>query len=100
MKNFSKEKLSMSVVVPVRNEAANIERMATALLSSLPEDSEVVFVCNGCTDQSAKLLNGIVDARCKVLEIHESGKARAIREAERLLTAFPRFYIDSDVIIR
>jgi glycosyltransferase involved in cell wall biosynthesis len=91
---------ALSVIVPVHNEAAVIATTARALLETLPEAAEVVFACNGCTDGSASIVRELGDPRVRVLEIKEAGKARAIREAERLVTAFPRFYVDSDVVAK
>jgi len=87
-----------SIVVPVYNESARIEETSRYLLDGLARDVEVVFVCNGCTDDSEKKLHSVVRNRAKVISCGR-GKALAIREGERHLEKFPRFYVDADVLI-
>lgn len=88
-----------SIVVPVHNEAASIAETASALLDGLPAGAEVIFICNGCTDASLAILERVAGGRARLLDVPVASKSLAIREAERWTTAFPRFYIDSDVLI-
>jgi glycosyltransferase involved in cell wall biosynthesis len=90
--------VAFSVIVPVHNEARILPVTVPMLLEGL-SDAEVVFVCNGCTDQSPAILARIVGPRARVLELPDSGKALAIRAGEAELKCFPRFYVDADVRI-
>ncbi len=87
-----------SVIVPVFDEEPVIARTAARLLEGLPETgAEVVWVCNGCSDRSREILERVTGGRFPVLELAQRSKTAAIREGERRVTCFPRFYVDSDV---
>lgn len=88
-----------SVVIPAHNEAAVIIRCLGALLAGFrPGELEVVVACNGCTDGTA----GIVRSGgypVRVVEIAAASKAAALRAGEAAVTAFPRLYLDADVVL-
>ncbi len=88
-----------SVIVPVHNEAARLPETVACLWRGLAADAEVIFVCNGCTDESAAIIRRLVDHRARIIELAAAGKARAIRAGEAQATLFPRFFVDSDVLI-
>jgi hypothetical protein len=92
--------LPFSIIVPVHNEANQVRRTAACLLAGLPTDAEIVFCCNGCTDESSAILADVAQGRALILETPEAAKAGAIRLAERHTSSFPRFYIDADVEVR
>ncbi|WP_375290151.1 glycosyltransferase family 2 protein [Qipengyuania sp.] len=87
-----------SVIVPVHNEASRLGETALALMDGLPEDWELIFVCNGCTDGSETILERIAGRRAIILTAPR-GKAVAIREGEARARFASRFYVDSDVLI-
>lgn len=88
-----------SVVIPAHNEAVVIERCLDALLSGFrPGELEVVVACNGCTDETADIVRSSGHA-VQVIEIADASKLAALRAAEELVTAFPRLYLDADVIL-
>ncbi len=93
------EASALSIVIPVFNEESRIGQTAECLLRDLPGNAEVVFICNGCTDRSVEILQDVVRDRALILELAVPNKSAAIRQAERHLTRFPRFYVDSDVVI-
>ncbi|MDX2166247.1 MAG: glycosyltransferase [Deltaproteobacteria bacterium] len=74
----------MSVVIPVFNEAANLEALherLAATLDALPRRSEVLYVDDGSSDESLALLRAISarDARVVVLELaRNSGQHAAV----------------------
>jgi undecaprenyl-phosphate 4-deoxy-4-formamido-L-arabinose transferase len=74
----------VSVVIPVFNEAANLEALHTRLARTLDEiqqRSEVLYVDDGSTDESLALLRAISarDARVAVLELsRNSGQHAAV----------------------
>lgn len=90
---------SVSVIIPVHNEEVALAITAPQLLAGLRNEAEVVYVCNGCTDDSAELLRQLNDPRVKIIEMNVASKAAALNEGERGATIFPRFYVDADVAI-
>jgi undecaprenyl-phosphate 4-deoxy-4-formamido-L-arabinose transferase len=55
----SRERIDLTVIVPILNEAATLEELADRLMSALHrlgKSHEVIFVDDGSTDDSAKLL--------------------------------------------
>jgi glycosyltransferase involved in cell wall biosynthesis len=67
--------VSVSVVVPSRNEGAYVGLTVDNLLAGLPADGEVVVVDDGSTDGSVDVLHG--DSRVRVLQTASVGPARA-----------------------
>ena len=58
----SKPELELSVVIPIFNEAGNIERLhkeLTAALRGLGRDYEVIAINDGSSDDSADMLNAV-----------------------------------------
>jgi glycosyltransferase involved in cell wall biosynthesis len=87
-----------SVVIPAHNEAKVIGRGLNRLFGSLGAGIEVVVVCNGCTDGTADLVRA-AGHRLSVIELDVASKAEALRAADRFATAFPRVYLDADVLV-
>lgn len=88
-----------SVVIPTHNEAAVIRRCLDALLTGFcPGELDVVIACNGCSDDTADLVRSS-GLTVRVIEIDAASKSAALRVAEEQLTAFPRLYLDADVIL-
>ncbi|WP_416831637.1 MAG: glycosyltransferase [Erythrobacter sp.] len=94
----TKADMPFSVVIPVYNEASGLAERARSVVSGLPHGCEVVFVCNGCTDDSQAILEREVSNEATILACAK-GKAHAIRLGEQHCSIFPRFYVDSDVWI-
>lgn len=95
-----KRRPAFAIIVPVHDEAAVLPRTVPALLDGLDAAADLIFVCNGCSDNSAALLRDLVGTRARVLELPEPGKARAIRAGEAASAVFPRIYLDADVRIQ
>lgn len=88
-----------SVVIPAHNEAAVISRCLDALLSGFSVgELEVIVACNGCTDKTAEIVRS-GGHPVRVLELDVASKSAALRAAEEMLTAFPRLYLDADVVL-
>lgn len=88
-----------SAVIPAHNEAAVILRCLDALLGGFrPGELDVVVACNGCTDSTADIVRSSGHP-VRVLEIDATSKPAALRAAEEVVTAFPRLYLDADVIL-
>ncbi len=86
-----------SIIIPAYNEQAIILRtLDTLLADAAPDLFEVIVACNGCTDDTAKIVRSS-QHQVEVLECELAGKAAAIVEAERVATVLPRIYLDADV---
>lgn len=89
-----------SVVVPAHREGAVIERCLRALLDG-PVPLEVVVVVNGSDDDTASRARGVPvpsHSSLVVVELEQAGKALALAEGDRHVAAFPRVYLDADVV--
>lgn len=89
--------LTLSVVIPAHNEAKTIDRCLAALLRDAePGELEVVVVCNGCTDDTARRARRH-GPPVSVVEIPEASKVAALNTGDAVVDAFPRLYLDADV---
>ena len=91
--------LRASIIIPAHNEQAVIARCLRAMINGISDGTlEVTVVCNGCIDQTAEVARALhPNIKCIVLE--DASKALALRSGDQAATAFPRFYIDADVIV-
>lgn len=88
-----------SVVIPAHNEAAVIRRGLDALLAGFaPGELEVAVACNGCTDGTAALVRA-TGYPVTVIELATAAKPAALRAGDQAATAFPRLYLDADVVL-
>jgi exopolysaccharide biosynthesis WecB/TagA/CpsF family protein len=86
-------------VIPAHNEAAVVGRCLDALFTGVaPGEIEVVIVCNGCTDATAEVARRSGHP-VTVLELEAPSKIAALRAGERAVRAFPRLYLDADVVV-
>ena len=89
-----------SVVIPAYNEGRVLARCLDALVEAapaLPGPLEIVVAANGCTDDTvavARRYPGVT-----VLDLPTPGKAGALRAADEAATAYPRIYLDADVVL-
>jgi glycosyltransferase involved in cell wall biosynthesis len=88
-----------SIVIPAHNEARVIGRLLDALLADSGEDdTDLVVVCNGCTDDTAAVA-AERGPRVRVVEIPVPSKHAALRAGDDHALGFPRLYVDADVVI-
>lgn len=88
-----------SIVIPAHNEARVIGRLLDSLLAGLPEDdTDIVVVCNGCTDDTARIA-AARGPRVRVVETPVPSKHAALRTGDDHARGFPRVYVDADVVI-
>jgi glycosyltransferase involved in cell wall biosynthesis len=74
-----------------------IGRCLKALTSgALPNELEVIVVCNGCTDDTAEVA-GSFGRPVRVLETDIPSKTNALNLGDDAAKGFPRFYVDADV---
>ena len=89
---------SGSIVIPAHDEEAVIGRGLHRVLASLPDGVEVIVVCNGCVDGTADVARA-AGPRVQVIELSVASKVEALRKADGVATAFPRAYVDADVLV-
>ncbi|MDH6454663.1 MULTISPECIES: glycosyltransferase family 2 protein [unclassified Streptomyces] len=88
-----------SIVIPAHNEAQVIGRLLDSLLADSPEDeTDIVVVCNGCTDDTARIAADR-GPRVRVVEIPVPSKHAALRAGDDHARGFPRLYVDADVVL-
>ncbi|ACZ31705.1 glycosyl transferase, family 2 [Xylanimonas cellulosilytica DSM 15894] len=85
-----------AVIIPAHDEEKVIGRTLGALAALAAEPSiEVVVVCNGCSDDTARVARSFPWVR--VEEIAEASKTAALNVGDRLATQWPRLYLDADI---
>ncbi|MFF4423798.1 glycosyltransferase [Streptomyces sp. NPDC001549] len=88
-----------SIVIPAHNEGRVIGRLLDALLADTSVSGpDIVVVCNGCTDDTARVAAGRGD-RVRVVEIPTPSKHEALRVGDEHARGFPRLYVDADVVV-
>lgn len=88
-----------SVVVPAHNEERSIDACLSAMLHGAADgELEVMVVCNGCTDHTARRAAAFAPA-VRVVEIAQASKTAALNVGDAAASAFPRAYVDADVQI-
>ena len=86
-----------SIVIPAHNEEAVIERcLRSILLEPRPDDLEVIVVCNGCSDETARIARDF-DPIITVIETDVPSKSNALNLGDEAATRFPRMYLDADI---
>lgn len=95
-----------SIVIPAHNEERVIGRLLDALVTGQfggpgdpagGEPADIVVVCNGCTDDTAKVAGARPGVR--VIEIPVPSKHVALRTGDEHARGFPRLYVDADVVL-
>jgi hypothetical protein len=86
-----------SIVIPAHNEEAVIGVTLAPLRSLIRHDIEVIVVSNGSTDRTAAIARSIPGIR--VLELSRASKSAALNAGDSIATAWPRLYLDADIII-
>jgi glycosyltransferase involved in cell wall biosynthesis len=86
-----------SVVIPAFDEGRLIGRTLDALFTGIqPGELDVVVVCNGCSDDTARVARASGHP-IRVLELERASKPAALRSGDAAARAFPRLYLDADV---
>lgn len=87
-----------TVIIPCHNEERVIGQTLDALGPAVAAGTEVIVVCNGCTDGSAAQARSRAGVR--VLELKEASKTAAINAGNTAASFWPRLYLDADVRVR
>ena len=85
----------LSVVVPVLNEAAHVERFLTGLVRTCPE-AEVIVVDGGSTDGTSDLVRRF--PRVTLVEA-EPGRARQMNAGARIATGSALLFLHADTTL-
>ncbi|MEE4544770.1 glycosyltransferase family 2 protein [Streptomyces sp. V4-01] len=90
-----------SIVIPAHNEEQVIGRLLDALTAGAkpadgPGEFDIVVVCNGCTDATAR---EAARPGVTVVEIPVPSKHAALRAGDEHARGYPRLYVDADVVI-
>ncbi len=94
----------VTIIVPARNEARNIERCARSLLAQDYPDFELIVVDDGSSDATPRILAGIAaeDSRLKVVTLREAlppgwaGKPHAMQMGYETARPESRYILFSD----
>ena len=99
--------VSLSVVVPARNEEKNIEQALGSLLKALPGGGEVILVNDRSTDETGLIAHRLAsqDARLKVMNITAVpegwlGKTHAMQAGYGATTGEFILFTDADVVFQ
>lgn len=88
-----------SIIIPAHNEASVIRTTLMTLVEGLDQEStEVLVVCNGCSDETAAQARR-VPGPIEVLEIDQASKTEALNLGDSAASSYPRIYLDADVEI-
>lgn len=88
-----------SIVIPAHNEERTLGRLLEALLDGArDEEFDIVVVCNGCTDATARVA-AQHGPSVRVVETPVPSKHEALRLGDTHARGFPRIYVDADVVL-
>ncbi len=91
--------MPITIIIPAHNEeqviAAALEELKTATVRG---ELEVIVICNGCTDNTAKVVESFGDT-VKCIETPIPSKTHALNLGDAKANGFPRIYQDADVVL-
>ncbi len=86
------QKLKVSVVMPLYNKGAEVQRAISSVLAQTVSDLELIVVNDGSTDNGPELVRSIKDSRIRVIDQENEGvssaRNRGIVEAKTDLITF------------
>lgn len=90
--------MKLSILTPIYNEARTLQKVIDRLMAiNFPTEVEFVMVNDGSTDQTASILDSIIDERVVVFhQPKNQGKGAAIRKAAELATGDYMIICDAD----
>ena len=89
----------ISIIIPAHNEEQVILRCLKYLSNGIDNEKvEIIVVCNGCTDNTAKNIKSHF-SDVMVIETDVASKTYALNLGDEIAQGFPRFYVDADILI-
>ncbi len=89
----------ITIIIPAYNESAVIERtLRTMIRGAAPGELDVVVVCNGCKDDTARIARAF-GPPVRVVETETGSKPNAINLGDKSVVGFPRIYADADILL-
>lgn len=86
----------ISVIIPVFNVEKYLERCIRSIISSSYENLEIIFVDDGSTDNSLKVLKAQTDRRIVILEKENGGVSSARNAGMSIATGEFISFVDAD----
>jgi glycosyltransferase involved in cell wall biosynthesis len=86
-----------AVLIAAHDEEAVLQSTLHPLEPLIGEGVDVVVAANGCSDRTAEVARAIPGVR--VLELKEASKTAALNAADEVTDAWPRLYLDADIVI-
>lgn len=86
----------ISVIIPVFNAERYLERCIRSIISSSYENLEIIFVDDGSTDNSLKVLKAQTDRRIVILEKENGGVSSARNAGMNIATGEFISFVDAD----
>jgi cellulose synthase/poly-beta-1,6-N-acetylglucosamine synthase-like glycosyltransferase len=90
--------LSVSVIVPAHNEAANIAATVRSLTAGTHRPSEVIVVDDGSTDGTAAIVTALGLSEVRVVRRSHAGKAAAVNAGIAAATSDVVVLVDADTV--
>jgi hypothetical protein len=97
--------VTLSVIIPARDEAAALPEALASVLAALPDDGEVVLVDDRSSDDTGSIAHNLArtDPRLKVLQISELpdgwlGKNHALQKGYKRSSGDYLLFTDADVV--
>lgn len=86
----------ISVIIPLYNKEAIIDRTLRSVLSQNYDDFEVIVVNDGSTDGSVEIVKSINDKRVRIIEQHNGGPSKARNTGIENALGDWLYFIDAD----
>ncbi|MBU2638803.1 MAG: glycosyltransferase family 2 protein [Nanoarchaeota archaeon] len=87
--------MKLSISIPAHNE----ENYIGKALESMPEDVEIVVVCNGCTDNTFKVVNAFSkEKNIKIFNLPEKGVSKARNYGAKMASGEKLVFMDADIV--
>lgn len=90
----------ISIIIPAHNEVDRIQKTLMRLTDYLWTTNysyEIIVVANGCTDGTTLAASWAAVPVVRIIEIHQAGKGRAVREGMLSATGRFRYMCDADL---